>query len=487
MAKVLQNFLIGVGLDTENYDDGAKRVEGSLGRMRSLVGFTGAAITGAFAAAGGAAIAAARRNDQFMLSVEGLRTAPEYIYAYGRALAGMGGDADNAISAIKGIEKAQDDLRLKGMLGPLEDVALARGDISALEQTRNGVEFLRTLAPMVQRMDKGQQGLTQRALGLSDDVMRSLRGGVDKFDAKIARAAQFLGGGFEGATEAARDFNRATAEMGTRLQGIGDTLSSNILPSFTGVVDSLGGFIDRNRDLIDRTTEEKPEASALVGTSAAALGAGAAMSTIGLRGIGGLAMRGGVAGMALGSGLIAADMRPDDIESITGYRPNDYIFDNTPLDAARDAYNAVADKFGFERSEKGSGAISYLEGGYDRVSGQIAGFESYLLDYANSGGSGQPISITESPTSGFVTPYDPVYSGGEVSNVEAAQASPDVTMVRDQRRQAEQPPVIPRIRVDNHLKANFTLDGRALESKMTDVIERRERDTIDDIYSSVNR
>src|SRR5690554_786006 len=111
MTKVLQNFLIGVGLDTEQYDKGAKNVESSLGRMRTLVGFTGAAITGAFAAAGGAAIAAAHRNDQFMLSVEGLRTAPEYIYAYGRALAAMGGDADNAVAAIKGIEKAQDDLR----------------------------------------------------------------------------------------------------------------------------------------------------------------------------------------------------------------------------------------------------------------------------------------------------------------------------------------------------------------------------------------
>ncbi|RIY41947.1 hypothetical protein [Neopusillimonas maritima] len=486
MAKVLQNFLIGVGLDTEDYDDGAKRVEGSLGRMRTLVGFTGTAFVGAMAAAGSSAIAAGRRVDNFNLSVEKLNTSPAFIRDYGHAVSAMGGNFDEAAAAINSAEAALAQFRTKGTFGPFEDAAFAGVDTRPLTEAETGADFLRELAAVVPDLNKDQQRLIQDAWNLSDAVMRSLRGGLAEFDASIARAGE-LAGEFGRATDAARDYGRAISELNTRFENIGDTLAANILPSFTGVVDSLGGFIDRNRDLIDRTTKEKPEASALVGTSAAAIGVGAAASTIGLRGIGGLAMRGGVAGMAIGSGLIAADMRPDDIESITGYRPNDYIFDSTPLDAARDAYNAVADKFGFERSEKGSGAISYLEGGYGRVSDQISGFESYLNDYANPRAGGQPIEITESPTSGFVTPYDPVYSGGEVSNVEAAQANPDVTMVRDQRRQAEQPPVTPRIRVDNHLEANFTLDGRALESKMTDVIERRERDVMDDVTSSVNR
>lgn len=475
MAKVLQNFLIGVGLDTEKYDKGAKNVESSLGRMRTLVGFTGAAITGAFAVVGSGAVAAGDRVDEFKLAVEGLKTSPDYIYAYGRALATLGGSAEDAISAIKSIEKAQSDLTLKGMLGPLEDVALARADISVLAQTGDGREFLRKLSDIVPQMGKDQQRMVQDALGLSDAVMRSLREGVGAFDAGIARASE-LYGEFGGATDAARDYNRALAELNTRFEGIGETLAEKVLPGFTGIIDSFGGFLDKNRDLMGRGAEivgNNPEAASLIGAGALASGGGALMQKLGLKGLGGLVSRTGPIGMATGAAMMVWDTKPDDIEALTGYKPSSYIFEKTPMDAVRDGWDYLSNNELPMASPGSHGEAGPLHDG----SWPVNQMNYHEHEY----------QITETPSSGFVQPYMPVYAGGEVSNSEAASVSPEIIMLKEQREQADRPIAPQRVTVQNHLEANLTLDGRALESKMTEVIERREREALGDFYSSVNR
>src|SRR5690554_3650718 len=151
MAKVLQNFLIGVGLDTEDYDKGAKNVEGSLGRMRTLVGFTGAAITGAFGLAGTAAVNAGKRVHDFNIAAEKLKTPTEYVHNYGRALAALGGNAEEAITSIGSLEARLAEMRAggTGRFAGDTDLALAGVDIRPLRDAPTGGEFLRELARQV--------------------------------------------------------------------------------------------------------------------------------------------------------------------------------------------------------------------------------------------------------------------------------------------------------------------------------------------------
>lgn len=459
MPKVLQNFLIGVGLDTENYDAGAKKVESSLGRMRSLVGLTGAAIAGAFAAAGAAAIAAGQRVDQFALVTEGLKTSPQYIYDYGRALAALGGNADDAVAAIKQIETAQSNFKIKGMLGPLEDVALTGADISALSQTTTGKDFLRTLAPMVQNMDKDRQRQVQDALGLSDSVMRSLRGGLKEFDASIARAHD-LAGNFDQATEAARGFYKELAEFGTRMEGVGNTLAEKVLPGFTGLLQSMNGFLDGHKDGIARATDiagNNPVATSLMTGGAVSTAAGVALRGIGLRAAGTSLMRLGYPGMIAGGGLLA-------------------------YDAAKDW-----DWGSYWQQSKNSASGSWrsLTGQNDLSGLPDAPYGSAVPDVAP--GSIVPRDMRLNDAGLRPLERTPIYSGGEVSHAEATQASPDVVMIKDQRDRAQAPAGIPPINVQNNLDMKVELDGRQLESKITDVIQRRERDTRDDITSTVDR
>lgn len=483
MAKVLQNFLIGVGLDTEKYDKGAKNVESSLGRMRSLVGVTGAAMVGAFGAAGLAAINVANRVDKTNLAFANFKTPPAWINNYGNAISILGGHADEAVAAISTIEKAQSDFALKGMLGPLEDVALARGDINELSQTKTGEEFLRKLAGMVPQMNKDQQRLVKDSLGFSDAVMESLRGGVSKLDAAVASAGE-LYGEFGRATEAARGYKKAIAELDTQFQGIGETLAQKMLPPLTGILNSASDFIKESQgktgQIIDRAAEN-PAATGLVVGGAATAVAGVAARGVGLQTLGRGLMRAGPYGIAAGTGLLAWDAKPEDIEGLTGYKPPSYIFEKTPVDAAKDGWEYLKsrDWWPWQGGEvKPEGNASTGTGILPLGKLNIHDNEPHEDSAARKPLPLNRLNLNES---------EPIYAGGEVSNDEAANASPDVIMVKDQRQQAERQAAPQRVSVQNNLEVRMELDGRALDSRITEVLERRERDTQDDIYSSVEK
>lgn len=452
MSTVLKNFLIGVGLDTKDYEAGGKKVESSLERMRSLVGFTGAAITGAFAAVGTGAITAGRRVDAFVLATEGFKTSRQYVYDYGNALKALGGDAGDAIAAIRGIEKAQSDLKLKGMLGPLEDVALSGTNIHALMQARDGQEFLRTLSGILPGLDKDQQRLVQDALGLTDAVMRSLRDGTEKLDASVARARE-LAGGLDDAVQASREFNRALAELDTRFERIGGTLAQKVLPGFTGVLDAFGGFLDTHQAAIEKAAQvakDNPAAATLLTGAGAATVSGAALRGVGLGKLGGkLAMSGAKWG-AFGAGMLATE---------AGLTQEALNFAAHPEDYFKPDYSALPDApLGPEVPIVPPGIIQPAE----------------------------KLHITPSATSGFVN-YVPVYAGGEVSNAEVASASPDVVMIRDRSQQSGGTGMPQRFDVRSNIDLTVELDGRQIESKIVDVVERRERDAADDALATVDR
>lgn len=524
MAKVLQSFLIGVGLETENYDKGAKNVENSLGRMRTLVGFTGTAIAGAFALAGTAAINAGNRLDEFNLSVEHLKTSPDFIYAYGRALAAMGGNASEAVTAIDAAENALDQFRLKGTFGPFEEAAFAgvRDELNSLMSSRDGGELLRGLAGVMPKLDKGQQRLIQDAFSLSPAVMRSLRNGVGELDASITRAAE-LYGDFGRATEAAREYNRALAEINTRFEGIGETLAEKMLPSFTGVLDSVGGFIDKHKDTIGGAIDavaENPVSSTLIAGGAGAAIAGSGLKAVGLKSAGSALSRLGLPAMAIGAGAWAWDKRPEDIEALTGYRPSSYIFDKTPLDAAQDAWKYISEKWDGKEPEIAnteyqpvpqSPAIMlgdevlqrnpyYIESNTRNRQHEYSPVpQSPVMIHSQPEPKGIELIVLpnpypmeeekkDKPAQPPYSPVTPVYEGGQIDNKEAAKvASPDFTLIRELIEQNSQSQAPQKVNVNNSIDLTVEIEGRALDSRVVEVLERRERDTMDNVTSTVDR
>lgn len=576
MAKVLRNFLIGVGLDTTNYDKGAENVENSLGRMRSLSTIAGSAIAGAFASVGLSAITAGNRVDELNLQFERFRTSPQFINDYGNAVEAMGGQYQDAVKAIATAEDALNKLRI-GEYAAFQQAALigVRDELMALERAADGGGFLMQLADIIPKMNNEQQALLQDSLGLSDGVMRSLRGGSVELSAAIDRAGQ-LYGDFGRATEAAREYSRALAELNTRFEGIGETMAEKLLPSFTNILDGFGGFIDKHRNLIDEGVDvvaENPVASSLVAGGAAAAATGVGLKAMPwFRGLGKLLTRASVPTMAVGVGAYLWDKKPEDIERLTGYKPSEYIFENTPVDAFNDAKEWVSKRWSGRDEQKEvvepkeevkySSEIPSLPPALrdaeptdrsvktqesivepvvnvdtpDLVSDNRINVsqpdinvaapepvvnvdlpESIINVLVNANELPQPVNyqpaLTPEPdlypkeddsqygvpplpdalASQYVDEKKeqsnvlPVYFGGEVSNEEAASVNPEVIMIQQQNESKESRPQQQRLQVQNNLEVRMELDGRVLDTKITDVIERREKESIYDFTGAVDR
>lgn len=249
MAQVIKRFLVGLGFDTTEFDQGQRDVTSGLGSMRGGVLAVSAAMVGAFGAAAASVISTANRVDELALKTSNLKTPTQFVYNYGNALKTLGGDAEDALSAVTSIEEALNNLRVRGELGPLEDLALAGIDISRLQTAPDAQEFLRILAEQIPNLSTEQRAVARDALGLSDAALKSLVQGVDEFDAALARA-ESLTGNIDGLIDNSRKLNEATAELGQSVEGIQNELAERFLPALAGATAQLNDLISENKDLI---------------------------------------------------------------------------------------------------------------------------------------------------------------------------------------------------------------------------------------------
>lgn len=423
MAKSIANFLVGIGLDTRDFQKGARLVDTSLSSFRSRAGLAGGALAAAFSAAGLAAVRAGNRVDQLSLSSEKFSTSARFVNDYGNALRMLGGNASDAVAAIGAAEAALDNLRLKGEMGSFQDAVFAGVDISQLTGATSGEDFLRRLSAIVPDLSKDQQRLLQDAFGFSDATMRSLRDGQRSFDSMVASAAA-LSGDFEKAVEAARAYNVEIAKMGVTFDGIGNSLAAKILPSFTGILQGINQFISANGGKIDASIDYLAKngmaTSGLAGSSALIAGgaglsmAGGAAGSAKLAAAGRMAAMGGWLGVAAAGTSLLWNLDADDIEAMTGYDVSKY-------------YQSPAKSV------------------------------SSLRDW---------------------------WRGGAVSASEAAQQSPEVFR---RMSSANEVPSITIPELKNNLQVRVDIAGKPLENAITQVIERREADTIEDVQSSVAR
>jgi len=246
MAQTIKRFLIGLGFDTKEFDQGQQDVTTGLSSMRGGVLAVSAAMVGAFGAAAASVISTADRVDQLALRTSNLKTSTQFVYDYGNALRTLGGDASEAESAVKSIEDALNNLRVRGELGPLQDLALAGIDISRLQTAPDAQEFLRTLAEQMPSLSIEQRAVARDALGLSDAALKSLTMGVDEFDAAIKRAGDITGD-IDGLIDNSRRLNEASSELALTVEGIHNELAERFLPALAGASQSLADFLYENK------------------------------------------------------------------------------------------------------------------------------------------------------------------------------------------------------------------------------------------------
>jgi len=455
-SKVLKSFLIGIGYDTKALEAGDKKINASLNGIKSGALGISAALIGAFGTAASAIVGVAGRVDKLAMSTQNLRTSQAAVYNYGNALKLMGGDASDAVDTLQRFEEIQNNLRLKGDAGPIGDLATAGIDVSSLYATKTGEEFMRALAEMIPRLDEGQRAQVQSSLGLSDAVFRSLADGVENLDETMKRA-NALTGSVDQLTENSRKLADNSAQLGLIIEGVKNELAEKFLPSLIGATEGVNNFLKQYRPEISKGIDalaENPDATAGLGAGAAAVGAGAAISKLGLS----------TAGTALkGAGQIGIVVSAADL--LTPYI--DPMFDKL---------------FGVERTP-----VSTEAGGGQVIRTQEA------IDYLDQrdGPTTEAQTGTDQRDSAPETvrqPVEVIYGDRSATDI----MPPAENTSREDERNANADALAGAlsrtpIKVENQVGLTVQLDGQALETKITQVNERQNYETLGDLKTTTER
>lgn len=465
-SKVLKSFLIGIGYDTKALDEGDRKINASLNGIRSGALGISAALIGAFGTATGSVVGVADRVDKLAMSTQNLRTSMNTVYSFGNAVKLMGGDASEALDAIKGFEEIQNNYHLKGEKGPLNDLALAGVDtFSLFNNTRTGEEFMRNLASQLPELNEGQRAQVQSTLGLSDGVFRSLAGGVEKLDADMKRASG-LTGSVDQLTDNARKLAENSSEFGLIIEGVKNELAEKFLPSLVGAGSALNNFLKDHREQISDAVSyaaDNPAATAALGGSAVAAVTGAAAAKLGLNTIGGAVSKAGTLGVAVTGSAVGANLLNKGLdEYVPGYRSASREFDDflkkvTGLSRIQGPLELM---FGGASHEQNTEPPS--AGDHETYTGTVIRSKEdidYLEHRDRTAADSMPPANAETPE-------------------EDRQATAEALAGALSRSP---------IKVNNELGLTIQLDGQAIESKITQVNERQNYETLGDLKTTTER
>lgn len=439
-VKTLKSFLIGIGYDTRGLEAGEKKINSSLQGLKGRALQLSGALVGAFSAGAASIAATATSVDRLAASTQNLRTSTNAVYNYGNAIRLMGGEASEALDAITRFEEIQNNLRLKGDAGPVGDLATAGIDVSSLYQTNTGEEFMRALSDMIPRLDEGQRAQVQNALGLSDATFRAISGGADQLD-NLAKKANSLAGDIDGLADNSRKLRESSAELGLTIEGVRNELADKFLPSLIGASNWLNKLIENNREGISKAIDyaaENDGATAALGLSAGASLTGAAAAKFGLTTLGGAAGSAGALGVATVGGAIGAS----------------------------------------ELSEYLNGKLP----GYGQASRE---FDDWLKDITG-------LKTIKSPLQLINDVFAPGDSGMPADrSVEDSVPAIDRD-AREEDRKANADALAGAlsktpVNVQNNVDMTIQIDGQALESKITQVNERQNYETLSDLATTTER
>ncbi|WP_448693597.1 hypothetical protein [Pseudomonas rhizophila] len=498
-SKVLKSFLIGIGYDTKALEAGDKKINASLNGIKSgALGISGALI-GAFGAAAGSVIGVARRVDQLALSTQNLRTSMNSVYNFGNAVQLMGGQASEALDALTRFEEFQNNIRLNGEDGSINELAKAGIDVLSLTYTRTGEEFMRELAEMLPRLDEGQRSQVQSTLGLSDAVFRSLAGGADNLDELMKKAAA-LTGSVDQLTDESRKLAENASEFGLIIEGIKNELAEEFLPSLIGAGSALNNFLKEYRDEIGGAigyAADNAGATAVLGGSATAAVAGAAAAKLGLSTVGGAVSKAGTAGVAVTGSAIGANLLNRTLdENVPGYGAASRSFDEllksvTGLDRIKGPLELISGGMGGSDVSQSPKVEQQPTDQSETYTGTVERSQEDI-DYLNrrDGGDSQAPerTIEDIPSASAERRNDELFGGR--SALDSIPPANGPTPEEDRQATAEalagalsRTPV----KVESHLNVNMQLDGQALESKIIQVNERQNYETLGDLKTTTER
>lgn len=230
MASTLTNFLIGIGLSTDEFERGEKRVVSGIGSMRSQILQLGAVAGSAFGL-NALTMGFANATDEVGKFTQVFGGTVEDIRAFGQALEQEGGSLDSFMSQIENLERMR--AMTPAQIGGLFQEAGIRGvDPSVILNAESATDAYLELANVLERLPRQQRLPVADVFGLDEASIRLLSRGRDEVEELIDRQRE-IRPLTEQMTEAAAEYNRQWRELKNNIAGVADEVSMKLVPAMS--------------------------------------------------------------------------------------------------------------------------------------------------------------------------------------------------------------------------------------------------------------
>lgn len=275
MANVITSFLVGIGLDTTDFEKGEKRVQGSMEGIRSSTLAIGSAMASAAIGAGVRVDQLAEKSRKLQDQLYRTNTQTTWAQGYGVALRELGGNADDAVGRITGLEERLAAIRM-GDRSFVDTLGPAGFDAGQLSQAKSAQEFITMAADQFSRATHTQQVNMANVLGLTDAEFKLWQqGGTYVTDHSNKLAEQI--GYTESLNQKQYEYSQAWVGLNLELDKAGNTLSNIMLPNMTSLVKLANEYAGA----FNKFAQENPDEANAAVTGGTIAAAGFGLSSIG--------------------------------------------------------------------------------------------------------------------------------------------------------------------------------------------------------------
>lgn len=297
MANVITQFLVGIGLDTSDFEKGEKRVKTSMEGVKSSTLAIGSAMASAAIGAGVRVDQLAEKSRKLQDQLYRTNTQTTWAQGYGSALKELGGNADDAVGRIAGLEEKLAAIRM-GDRSFLDALGPAGFNSGQLAQAKSAQEFITMAADQFARASHTQQVNMANVLGLTDQEFKLWQHGGSYVESHSQQLATQLGY-TEKLNQQQYEYSQEWVKLNLEMDKAGNTLSFVMLPSMTKLV----GLANEYAGAFNSFAQQNPDT-----VSAGVTGGGIAATGFGVASIGALAGKLGIpgAGMLRAAGPLGA-------------------------------------------------------------------------------------------------------------------------------------------------------------------------------------
>ena len=240
MAKVIDELLIGVGIDINDKD--FNKVTSSFDQIKSAALKMGTAISGGLALNNilGQMERFSVEWDELAKTTQAYEIDANFLQNLDYISESLGGTKDDAFSLLMNIRGIQQGLKV-GDLGYLEDLTRVTGiDVFSIFQKGDEKEVIESLISLFSGMSKETRQASFDVMGLQTGMRNMMKSGVDAYNSMIERA-EYLGNVTEENTKKAERLQQAYTDA---------------TKAFTAETQSIfGGVMDVKSEALEYSTE----------------------------------------------------------------------------------------------------------------------------------------------------------------------------------------------------------------------------------------